>query len=376
MNWTVLHDWGSGNEMAFDRYSGSQNETDCIAGLLPGKQLQNGHYRISRFRNSGGFGITYIARDALNRDVVLKECYVESFCRRENSTVLPRSDTARQHLQRALACFGEEARILAMMNHPNIVRIHQLFEENGTSYMALDYISGHDLVEIVDEKKSMLTPGQIVRMSERLISALSHIHDRGVIHCDVSPDNICVTPAGEPVLIDFGAARHVVDGVVQRHAGFTLVKDGYSPPELYQTNGVCAVQSDVYSLAASLYYAITGRAPIDGETRLRAVIADRPDPLITLAGAVPGYPPGFLATIDKAMSVEPDERFASAKTWLRRMATPPAPQAKPLREGLFPAPGAQAPETRDRNVVLLRRSLFEPEHQEPEPEPRAIYSGI
>lgn len=366
--------------MAFDRHSGSAHETDCIDELLPGTPLKNGQYRISRFLNSGGFGITYIARDALNRDVVLKECYVEAFCRREKTAVLPRSDNARPHLQRALASFGEEARILAMMNHPNIVRIHQLFEENGTSYMALDYVTGHDLVEIVDEKKAMLTPGQIVRIAERMISALSHIHDRGLIHCDVSPDNICVSPSGEPVLIDFGAARAVVDGVVQRHAGFSLVKDGYSPPELYQTNGVCAVQSDIYALGASLYYAITGRAPIDGETRLRALLADRPDPLITLAGVVPGYPPGFLATIDKAMSVEPDERFATAKSWLRTMATPPAPQAKPLRQQLFPAPVAQAPETRDRNVVVMRRLAVEPEPVEPAPAPapapKAIYSGI
>jgi serine/threonine protein kinase len=333
----------------------------------------HGQYRISRFLNSGGFGITYIARDALNRDVVLKECFVEAFCTRNQAAVQARSDQARPHLQRAIASFREEARLLAMMSHPNIVRIHQLFAENGTSYMALDYVAGHDLVEIVDEKKAMLTPGQIVKIAERLISALSHIHDRHLIHCDVSPDNICVSQSGEPVLIDFGAARQIMDGVAQRHAGFSLVKDGYSPPELYQTNGVCAVQSDIYSLAASLYYAITGRAPVDGETRLRAMIADRPDPLITLAGVVPGYPPGFLTTIDKAMSVDPDDRYATAKAWLRAMATPPVPQAKPLRQQLFPVSATEAPETRDRNVVLLRRTLDAPE---PEPEPRVIYSGI
>jgi serine/threonine protein kinase len=362
--------------MAFDRQSGSQSETDCIDELLPGTSLMHGQYQVSRFLNSGGFGITYIARDALNRDVVLKECFVEAFCLRNQAKVLPRSDQARPHLQRAIASFGEEARILAMMNHPNIVRIHQLFSENGTSYMVLDYVTGHDLAEIVEEKKAILTPGQIVKIAERLISALSHIHDRQLVHCDVSPDNICVSPAGEPVLIDFGAARRVVDGVVQRHAGFSLVKDGYSPPELYQSNGICGAPSDIYSLAASLYYVITGRTPVDGETRLRALIADRPDPLITLAGVVPGYPPGFLATIDKAMAVEPSERFGTAKAWLRTMATPPAAPAKPLRQQLFPVPVAQAPETRDRNVVLLRRASVTPD---PEPQvdaPKAIYSGV
>jgi serine/threonine protein kinase len=365
--------------MAFDRLSGSPSETDCVDELLPGTPLLHGQYRISRFLNSGGFGITYIARDALNRDVVLKECFVEAFCSRHHSDVQPRSDMARPHLQRALDSFDEEARILAMMNHPNIVRIHQLFAENGTSYMALDYVTGHDLVEIVEEKKAILTPGQIVKIAERLISALSHIHDRNLIHCDVSPDNICISPSGEPVLIDFGAARKVVDGVAQKHSGFSLVKDGYSPPELYQSSGVCGLESDIYALAASLYYAITGKTPADGETRLRALIADRPDPLITLAGVIPGYPPGFLATIDRAMSVEPKDRYATAKSWLRAMATPPVAPARSVRPPLYALPAAPEPVTRDRNVVLLRRTIVTPEPAsapEPEPEPKVIFSGI
>jgi serine/threonine protein kinase len=344
--------------MAFDRLSGSPGVTDCVDELLPGTPLLHGQYRISRFLNSGGFGITYIACDALNRDVVLKECFVEAFCSRHHNDVMPRSDMARPHLQRALSSFEEEGRILAAMNHPNIVRIHQLFAENGTSYMALDYVAGHDLVDIVEEKKAILTPGQIVRIAERLISALSHIHDRSLIHCDVSPDNICVSPAGEPVLIDFGAARKVVDGVAQKHSGFSLVKDGYSPPELYQSNGVCGPESDIYALAASLYYAITGKTPVDGEARLRALIGDRPDPLITLAGVIPGYPPGFLATIDKAMSVEPGDRFASAKSWLRAMATPPVAPSRPQRPPIYALPAAPEPAAvaADRNVVLLRRA--------------------
>jgi serine/threonine protein kinase len=357
--------------MAFDRLSGTHSETDCIDELLPGTPLLQGQYRIARFLNSGGFGITYIATDCLDRQVVLKECFVEAFCTRNQTTVRARSDNARPHLQRALASFDDEARILAMMSHPNIVRIHQLFAENDTAYMALDYVTGHDLVEIVDEKKAILTPGQIVRMAERLISAISHIHDRQYIHCDIAPDNICVTTAGEPVLIDFGAARRTIDGVAKRHAGFSLVKDGYSPPELYQTNGACGPESDIYALAATLYYVITGKAPIDGETRVRALIADRPDPLTPLAGVIPGYPPGFLATIDKALSVEPGTRFASAKAWLRAMATPAAASTQTSRPPLYPVPVAGSSVTQDRTVVLLRRVSTEAAEL-----PRASYSGV
>jgi serine/threonine protein kinase len=359
--------------MAFDRLSGTVGETDCVDELLPGSTLLLGQYRIARFLNSGGFGITYIARDGLGRDVVLKECFVEAFCSRKDSSVQSRSDNNRAHLTRALASFAEEARILASLSHPNIVRIHQLFEENNTAYMSLDFVAGHDLIEIVDEKKMTLGPDQIVGMAAKLISAVGHVHDNQLLHCDISPDNICVTHAGEPVLIDFGAARRVVDGVVQKHSGFTLVKDGYSPHELYATNGVCTRSSDLYALAASLYFAVSGRVPADSETRLRAMIDYRPDPLQPLAGSVPGYPPGFLASIDKAMSVEPASRFQAAEDWQRALIQPqviraetPRPAARPVVQPVG-QPAAQPavvvtspPETRDRNVVLLRRVVLAP----------------
>ena len=197
--------------MAFDRLSGTVGDTDCVEELLPGTSLLLGQYRISRFLNSGGFGITYVAKDGLDRDVVLKECFVEAFCSRNRSVVQARSDNNRAHLHRALASFAEEARILASLSHPNIVRIHQLFEENNTAYMSLDFVAGHDLIEIVDEKKMALGADQIVGMAAKLISAVGHVHDRQLLHCDISPDNICVTPTGEPVLIDFGAARKIVN---------------------------------------------------------------------------------------------------------------------------------------------------------------------
>lgn len=343
--------------MAFD-VSDSLDTVDCVDELLPGTELLDGQYNIKGFLSSGGFGITYLAKDGLGRDVVLKECFVEAFCKRSQTRVLTRSESHRMHLQRAVADFTQEARSVATLSHPNVVRIHQYFQENDTAYMALDYIAGHDLFEIVDEKKMVLTPDHVVDLTKKLVSAVAHIHDRGLVHCDISPDNICVSKAGEPVLIDFGAARCLVSGVAQKQSGFTLVKDGYSPHELYETGGTCGVFTDIYALAASLYYVISGHAPVDSETRLRALIADRPDPLQPLAGAFDGFPPGFLASIDKALSVEPVARFRSAQDWLRALAErqpavlapKPAPRVAASREMV-----ARELVTRDRNVVLLRR---------------------
>ncbi|MBA3908488.1 MAG: hypothetical protein C0524_01100 [Rhodobacter sp.] len=322
--------------MAFDRMTDSAVDADWTDELLPGTTLLRGQYRIGKFLNSGGFGITYLAKDSLNRDVVLKECYVAAFCRRSQISVRARSESSKPHLQTVIRSFLNEAQTIASLSHPNIVQVHQVFEDNDTAYMALDYIKGYDLLEIIDEKKAPLTPQLIVAMARKLISAIGHIHDQQLLHCDISPDNVCVrTSDGEPILIDFGAARKSASGIGQKHSGFSQVKDGYSPYELYSTGGTCGPWSDIYSLGATLYHAVSGAAPVDCQSRLSAIVERRPDPLKPLAGRIRGYPPGFLESIDKAMRIKQAERHQSAQDWLGMLVAPRPP--------------------RDRAVVLLRR---------------------
>ena len=323
--------------MAFDR---SGDDADLADVLLPATSLLHGQYRVGSFLSSGGFGITYLAKDSLDRDVVLKECFVPDFCLRQQTRVRPRSENSKANLQKVLRGFMNEARILASLSHPNIVRIHQVFEDNGTAYMALDLIKGHDLHDIIDEKKAVLTPDQIVAMARKLISALAHIHDRHILHCDISPDNICVQPDGDPVLIDFGSARAADQVPGGAEVGFSMVKDGYSPHELYNTNGSLGPWSDIYSLGASLYHAITGNAPVDCQRRLSAKAEGRDDPLAPLVGTAVGYPTSFLASIDKAMAVQAGLRHQTARDWLKTL-TPLAASSD------RPAP---------RSVVLFRRS--------------------
>ena len=326
--------------MAFDRSSDHEPETDLDDVLQPGTALFHGQFRVGAYLNSGGFGITYLAKDRLNRDVVVKECFLPTLCHRSQTSVRARSEGSKPHLQKALSAFVVEAQTLATLSHPNIVRVQLLFEDNDTAYMALDHIKGHDLLEIIDEKKATLTPDQIVAMARKLVSAVGHIHDQNLLHCDISPDNICVRPDGDPVLIDFGSARKLVDGRGEKHAGFSMVKDGYSPPELYAAAGTPGPFSDIYALGASLYHAVSGIAPADGQTRLTAVSEGRPDPVTPLAGVFPGYPPGFLAAIDKALSVQPSARHQSAQGWLQMLDRPVV--------------------TVHRNVALLRRVAASP----------------
>lgn len=319
--------------MAFDT-TDTLTRSDCSDELLAGTSLFHGQYRILRYINSGGFGITYLAKDSLDREVVIKECFSSTFCRRTESRVRARSQGTRDQMQRIVKSFLNEARSLASLKHPNIVGVHQVFEDNDTAYMAMDYIRGHDLLEIVDEGKRTLTPDQIVAITGKLVSAIGYIHGRGLLHCDISPDNIFLNSEGEPILIDFGAARRSAVGEAQKYSGLSVVKDGYSPHELYAAGGNSGPWSDIYSLAASLYHAITGHAPENCQTRLAAMAEKRPDPCPLLAGRVTGYPAGFLESIDRAMSVVPAARFQRAEEWQRAL-----PQAEP----------------KDRKVVLLRR---------------------
>lgn len=325
--------------MAFDTLEPLTANT-CGDELLPGTTLFHGQYRITRFINSGGFGITYLAKDSLDRDVVIKECFSSTFCRRTETRVRARSQSTRDHMARIVKSFLNEARALASLTHPNVVGVHQVFEDNDTAYMVLDYIRGYDLLEIIDEKRADLTPDQIVTIATKLVSAIDYIHSNGLLHCDISPDNIFINEQGEPILIDFGAARRSATGETQKYSGLSVVKDGYSPHELYAATGTSGPWSDIYSLAASLYHAITGTAPENCQTRLGAMAEKRADPLTALAGTVPGYPRGFLESLDKALSVVASARFQTAHAWAQAL-----PQ---------PAQGA------DRKVVLLRRVAPQP----------------
>ncbi|MCX7288264.1 MAG: serine/threonine-protein kinase, partial [Rhodobacterales bacterium] len=200
--------------------------------LQPGTRLLSGQFTIDSFLNAGGFGITYLARDSLDRRVVIKECFPSSFCRRNGTTVAPNTRQRESEFRSVVALFMQEAMTLSRLDHPNIVRVHQVFEDNDTAYMAMEYVNGPDLLETVEGKAPALAPDQITRVLHDMLSALDHVHAQGVLHRDISPDNILLDrTTGRPVLIDFGAARKDVTRKSRALSGLRVVKDGYSPQE-------------------------------------------------------------------------------------------------------------------------------------------------
>jgi len=330
---------------------------DLIDELQPGAKLLKGQYTITRYINSGGFGITYLAKDSLDRDVVIKECFPSSVCRRSKVMVAARSRAHTAELRSIVQLFVREARNLAKIVHPNIVAVHQVFEDNGTAYMALDFIDGLDLQQVIDGEGEMLTPDHIVRITDKLLAAVGFIHDHDMLHRDISPDNVLINKAGEPILIDFGAAREHASKTTRAMSALRVVKDGYSPQEFYIAGSEQGPWSDLYALGATLYHLISGEAPVNGQARLAALAEERPDPYVPLTGRFAGYPAGYLEAIDRAMSALPKQRLQTAAEWVAMYRGVPATagsvddavhrlvtefQSNPVAEDLAPAAKAMS----------------------------------
>ncbi len=299
---------------------GGVDEEDFVDELKPGTELMLGQYTIKDFLAAGGFGITYLASDSLGRNLVIKECFPGNFCRRQNHSVMPRSRSHQEELKSITRLFSQEAHSLSKAGHPNIVGVHQVFEENNTAYMALDYVEGQDLLEILKDDPDSLTPERIEKFLTKILDAIAHVHGKGILHRDISPDNILIRKDDEPVLIDFGAARESKDEKASRLlSALRVVKDGYSPQEFYIAGSEQGPSCDLYSLAASFYHLITGELPPDSQTRLSAFAAGEPDPYVPLAKQTKAYSKAFTTALDKAMSVLPKERMQSAEEWKAHM---------------------------------------------------------
>jgi hypothetical protein len=284
--------------------------------LAPGTRLLFGQFTIQSFVNSGGFGIVYLATDSLDRRVVIKECFPTAYCRRVGLTVGARSRAQVDEFRSVVGHFVQEAVTLSELDHQNIVKVHQVFEENDTAYIAMDFIEGYDLLQTVEGSAPPLRPKEVIAHLLTMLDAVGHVHSKGLLHRDISPDNMIVDRAkGQPVLIDFGASRKETTRKSRAVSGLRVVKDGYSPQEFYVHGSKQGPYSDLYALAASFYHLISGETPKTSQERLAAIAGHEGDPLRPLAGRFRAYPTEFLKAIDKAMSVFPRDRLQSVDEW-------------------------------------------------------------
>ncbi len=294
-----------------------EDQTTMAEGLDEGATLLNGQFTITSQLSRGGFGITYLARDnTLDRTVVIKECFPETFCHRKDKTVRVRSSSNEGQYRSIVEMFMREARSIAKMRHPAIVGVHRVFEDNHTAYMALDMIDGRDLLEIVHDDDRTLTPHQVKDILMKVLDAVALIHSEDLLHRDISPDNILLNKWGDPVLIDFGAAREEASKNTRIMSSVLVVKDGYSPQEFYFAGSAQSPSSDLYALGATFYHLIAGEAPVNSQARVAEVAIKNGDPYVPLAGRFPDYDESLLESIDKAMMLAASDRYQSAQEWM------------------------------------------------------------
>jgi serine/threonine protein kinase len=304
--------------------------------LPSGSRLEE--FVIERVLGSGGFGITYLAKDSrLGRKVVIKENLPAQFCWRDTHslTVRPRHTEGEDagNFQYSLESFEREAATLASLDHPGIVKVLRSFEAHGTAYFVMPFVEGDTFDELIEKRRKSgqaFTDDELRGLTSRVLDALGYLHDRGIYHRDIKPGNILVTAAGEPVLIDFGAARQRLS-----ERSLTVIESsGYTPFEQLQSRGKIGPWSDLYALGATLYKAITG------ETAAKAADRIMDDPQIPLAhqSALRGrHAPSLLASIDKAMSPKASDRFQNAAEWLVQIQPPPAMPSPPPAVARNPA---------------------------------------
>jgi len=294
--------------------------------LPGGHSLHDGRYTIERVLGRGGFGITYRAvHNRLLMRVAIKELFPEGSTRREDGTVVPPAGTGREGLAEAREKFLEEARTLAQFSHPGIVRVIDVFEENNTAYLAMEYLAGETLARRI-LRQGRLPVDEAEDLARKVASALGVVHAAGLLHRDVKPENIFLTNDGRVVLIDFGSARAFVQGVT---ASYTrVVTPGYAAPEQYASQARVGPPTDIYGLGATLYHALTGNPPPPATDRLLG------EALPSLPGWVP---PNLRLAVERALALNAGERPQTVAEFLAVLDARSSPEAVRLA----PTPAAR-----------------------------------
>jgi len=335
-------------------------------------------YRIDGVLGQGGFGITYLAHDSnLDQPVAIKEYLPFGFAARVNdSTVAPRSGAQTDYFRWGLERFISEARTLAKFDHPNIVRVHSVFEFNDTAYMVMRYEQGESLDAIL-EQRGTLEEKELLDILLPVLDGLREVHDAGFIHRDIKPANIYLRDDGSPVLLDFGAARQASG---RPKTVTILLAPGYAPFEQYYSRGDRqGPWTDIYSLGATLYRGIASVVPIDAIERSKGILGSTRDILVPAALIGKGrYSPGFLEAVDHALKFIEKERPQRIEEWLKELrgelqpepvveaepadaqaaarngahpvSTPARPGDTPAQREASSAPSAGVPAARSRGV--------------------------
>ena len=280
--------------------------------LAPGARLW-GRYVLGTVLGVGGFGVTYKAWDTrLGSMVAIKEFYPQGLVSRIPGEAKVRvfSGEKMEQYHAQLARFMDEAKNLARFaGEPHIVSVLDFFEDNGTAYIVMEYLDGMTLKEYLAQSGGRLPQDTALVIEAGLLKGLSSIHKKGIIHRDISPDNVYILRGGEVKLLDFGAARFAAAEGSELSQS-VVVKKGYAPPEQYRANMKQGVWTDIYAAGATLYKMLTGQTPEESIER------SENDRLTKVSQTGTAVDAAVDRAVMKAMALRPELRFKSADAML------------------------------------------------------------
>jgi serine/threonine protein kinase len=275
---------------------------------LPPRTRLKDCYLVGRVLGHGGFGIAYIAWEAnLQIKLAVKEFFPGDFATRgaDRSTVAPYSGEAKTDFEYGLTRFLDEGRAVARFNdHPGIVPVLNFFRDNGTGYLVMQYVPGMSLKEYLSLKDGRIPYEEATAIVMPVMDTLRAVHEVGLLHRDISPDNIYISTSKRVKLLDFGAARLAMGD--RSKSLSVILKAGYAPFEQYQTKGKQGPWTDVYALAATIYRAVTGVVPPEAPARIAG--SEVLEPPRSLGVAMPAAAEEALL---QALAIDPQQRFQS-----------------------------------------------------------------
>ncbi|MCD8270459.1 MAG: protein kinase [Parabacteroides sp.] len=307
--------------------------------LPNGHPLQNGKYRLTHVVGQGGFGITYkgvwytevkgpLGTIKTEVPICVKEYFFKDYYYRDSESFAVRvhSETGRALFEKFKEKLIKEAKILSDVHHPHIVNVLEVFEENDTAYIAMEYISGNSLKYMMD-KEGVLPEARVLRYVHQIGEALQFVHEKNILHLDIKPSNILIDHSGKARLIDFGVSKRY--DIEQQETSTTMLtlSKGFASIEQYDNEGTQNFSPcpDIYSLGATMYNLLTGKIPT--ESILRAT-----RPLPAPKELNPAISDKTEAVIIKAMQIIPADRFQSVSEMLAELDYPQEEGKKVIKD--------------------------------------------
>lgn len=306
---------------------------------LPPRTFLNRRYCIGRVLGQGGFGITYLGWDTvLKTRVAIKEYMPQEMATRstgEIELIAFQSQGRKDSYEYGRQKFLDEARTLAQMDdNPGIVAVRDYFEANNTAYLVMPFLDGTNFKDYLNRKGGRISFEDAMKIMMPVLASLQEVHAKGLLHRDVSPDNIFVTRSMQVKLLDFGAARYAMGD--QSRSLSVILKPGYAPEEQYRSKGVQGPWTDEYAAAATFYRAITGQIPPEALDRLHGDSLEPPSKLGVK------IPPQAEAALLKALSIQQQGRYQSINEFRQALLAGAGIYPSPASAGQGPAVSARS----------------------------------